>query len=47
VGGKREAAWLKSYLPDPKSQIPDAKMPKQTFTDKELEDLVEYMLSLK
>jgi len=47
VGGKREAAWLKGYLLDPKSQIPDAKMPKQTLTDKELEDLVEYLLSLK
>ena len=47
VGSKRDAAWLKSYLLDPKSQIPDAKMPKQTLTDKELEDLVEYMLSLK
>ncbi len=47
VGSKRDAAWLKSYLSDPKSQIPDAKMPKQTFTDQELEDLVAYMLSLE
>lgn len=47
VGSKRDAAWLKSYLPDPKSKIPDAKMPKQTLTDKELEDVVEYMLDLK
>jgi len=47
VGSKRETAWLKSYLLDPKSQIPDAKMPKQTLTDKELEDLVAYLLNLK
>jgi len=47
IGSKREAAWLKSYLLDPKSQIPDAKMPKQTLTDKELEGLVAYLLSLK
>jgi cytochrome c2 len=47
VGGKRDAAWLKDYLTDPKSKIPDAKMPKQTLTAKELDDLVAYMLSLK
>jgi len=47
VGGKRDAAWLKAYLTDPKSKIPDAKMPKQTLTAKELDDLVAYMLSLK
>jgi|RhiMethySRZTD1v2_1073278.scaffolds.fasta_scaffold225149_2 cytochrome c2 len=47
VGGKRDAAWMKDYLTDPKSKIPDAKMPKQTLTAKELDDLVAYMLSLK
>ena len=47
VGGKRGAAWLKSYLSDPKSVMPDAKMPKQKLTEKELDDLVAYMLSLK
>jgi cytochrome c2 len=47
VGGKRDAAWLKDYLTDPKSKIPDAKMPKQTLAEKELDDLVAYMLSLK
>ena len=47
VGGKRDAAWLKGYLSDPKSKIPDAKMPKQKYTDAELEGLVQYMMSLK
>jgi len=47
VGGKRDADWLKGYLVDPKSKMPDAKMPKQKLTDKELDDLVAYMLSLK
>jgi mono/diheme cytochrome c family protein len=47
VGGKHDAAWLKGYLPDPKSQMPDAKMPKQKLTEKELDDLVAYMLSLQ
>jgi mono/diheme cytochrome c family protein len=47
VGGKRDADWLKGYLLDPKSKMPDAKMPKQKLTEKELDDLVAYMLSLK
>jgi mono/diheme cytochrome c family protein len=47
VGGKRDADWLKSYLVDPKSKMPDAKMPRQKLTDKELDDLVAYMLSVK
>ena len=47
VGGNRDADWLKGYLPDPKSKMPGAKMPKQQLTDKELDDLVAYMLSLQ
>jgi cytochrome c2 len=47
VGGKRDAAWLKGYLTDPKSQLANAKMPKTALTEKEIDDLVQYMLSLK
>ncbi len=47
VGSKRDADWLRAYLADPKSQIPEAKMPKQKLTDEELEGLVEYMVSQK
>jgi nitric oxide reductase subunit C len=47
VGGKRDAAWLEAYLRDPKSKMPDAKMPKFKYTDDELKALVDYMLSLK
>ena len=47
VGGKRDAAWLKAYLVDPKSKFTEAKMPKQMLSDQELSDLVDYMLSLK
>jgi mono/diheme cytochrome c family protein len=47
VGAKRDAAWLKGYLTDPKSKIPNAKMPKQKLTEKEIDDLAQYMLSLK
>ena len=47
VGSNRDADWLKGYLVDPKSKMPEAKMPKQKLTEKELDDLVAYMLSLK
>jgi nitric oxide reductase subunit C len=47
VGAKRDAAWLRGYLKDPKSQIPDAKMPKLPLTDQQLKDLVAYLLTLK
>ena len=47
TGAKRDAAWMKSYLSDPKSVMPEAKMPKQKLTEKEFDDLVVYMLSLK
>jgi cytochrome c2 len=47
VGAKRDAAWLEAYFRDPKSKIPDAKMPKLKYTDDEMKELVDYMLSLK
>jgi cytochrome c2 len=47
VGAKRDAAWLKGYLTDPKSKIPNSKMPKQNLTEKEIDDLTQYMLGLK
>ena len=47
VGAKRDAAWLEAYLRDPKSKMPDAKMPKLKYSDDELKALVDYMLSLK
>jgi nitric oxide reductase subunit C len=47
VGTKRDAAWLEKYFREPKSAIPDAKMPKLKYTDEELKTLVDYMLSLK
>ena len=47
VGGKRDAAWLKGYFTDPKSQLPNAKMPSQKLTEKQVEDLVQYMLTVK
>jgi mono/diheme cytochrome c family protein len=47
VGAKRDAAWLKDYLKDPKSKMPNAKMPKMTLSDQQLDDLVAYMMTLK
>jgi nitric oxide reductase subunit C len=47
VGSKRDAEWLKKYLTDPKSVMPEAKMPKMKMTDQELADYIAYMLSLK
>ncbi len=47
VGKKRDAAWLKKYISDPKSVMPDAKMPKMKLTDQQVDNLVAYMQSLK
>ena len=47
VGAKRDATWMKAFLKDPKSQMPQAKMPKMPLTDAELDSLVAYMGSLK
>ena len=47
VGAKRDAVWLKTYIGDPKSKVPDAKMPKLKLSDQELDDLVAYVLTLK
>ena len=47
VGSKRDEAWLKAYTADPKSKMPDAKMPKIKLTPEELDSVVKYMLSLK
>jgi nitric oxide reductase subunit C len=47
VGAKRSADWLRAYLKDPKSQMPEAKMPKMQMSDAQLEDFVQYMLTLK
>jgi cytochrome c2 len=47
VGSKRDEAWLREYFKDPKSKIPNAKMPKMTLPAEEWDALVAYMLSLK
>ena len=47
VGAKRDEAWLRKYIADPKSVMPESKMPKLKMTDEELDAYVQYMLSLK
>jgi mono/diheme cytochrome c family protein len=47
VGAKHDAKWLRAYLADPKSQMPDAKMPKLKLSDQQLDDLVAYLGTLK
>jgi len=47
VGGKRDEAWLKAYLADPKSKMPEAKMPKVALSEDELKAVLAYLSSLK
>jgi len=47
VGAKRDEAWLKTFFKDPKSKIPDAKMPKMTLSDADWDAVTKYMVTLK
>ena len=47
VGSHREAAWLHTFLKDPRSVIPQGKQPPFKGTDQEREELVTYLSSLR
>lgn len=47
VGTRRDEAWLKKFLPNPKSVSPETMMPPFRGTQEELDALVTYLLSLK
>ena len=47
VGAKRDEAWLRAYLKDPKSKMDKAKMPKLTLSDAEWDQVVAYLMTLK
>jgi len=47
VGAKRDQAWLEAYFKDPKSKIPDSKMPKMNLSDADWAAVTQYMLTLK
>ena len=40
VGANRDEAWLRAYFADPKSKMPDAKMPKLKLAPAEWDTLV-------
>lgn len=47
VGSKRTEEWIRAYLKDPKSQMPDAKMKPVTLPDADFDAIVLYLMSLK
>ena len=47
VGTRKDAEWIKGFLKDPKSVIPDTKQPPFKGTDEQLDALVTYLMSLK
>jgi cytochrome c2 len=47
VAGKRDADWLRKYLPNPKLLDPKNKMPVVKLKGPEMEDLIAYLLTLK
>ncbi len=47
IGGRRDPAWLKQFLPNPKALFPDTIMPPFPGSEEELEALIAYLSSLK
>ena len=47
AGAKRDEAWLRAYLKDPKSKMDKAKMPKVSLSDADMDQVIGYLLTLK
>jgi mono/diheme cytochrome c family protein len=47
VGAKHDEAWLRAYIPDPKSKLPDSKMPKFNLAPADMDAVTKFLLSLK
>ncbi len=47
VGDRRDRDWLIRHFFDPEAVVPDSEMPDFDFNEQELNDLTNYMLSLK
>lgn len=47
IGKRRDAEWLKRFLENPQAVIPGTIMPKPEITEKELDDLVNYLVTLR
>ncbi len=45
LAAKRDAAWIRSYLKEPKSVLPNSPMPATGLTDREIADLTAFLLS--
>lgn len=44
VGAKRDEAWLRAYLADPRSKMPEAKMPKLNLSSEDTDAVIAYIL---
>ncbi len=47
VGIRRSREWLEKWLKDPRAMKPDTPMPAVPWREGEMEDVIEYLLSLK
>jgi cytochrome c oxidase subunit 2 len=47
VGNKHDADWFLRHFKDPQAVVPGSIMPRVDLSDKELQELTDYMLSLK
>jgi mono/diheme cytochrome c family protein len=47
IGAKHDEAWLKAYLTDPKSKMPDAKMKKINLSPEELDAMAQFLAQQK
>lgn len=47
IGRRRDAEWLKRFLENPQAVIPGTIMPKPEITERELDDLVNYLVTLR
>jgi cytochrome c2 len=42
---RRDADWIERYIRNPQSVIPKSQMPKTTLTDREIRDLIAFLLA--
>lgn len=47
VGSRRDRVWLKGHFKDPQKYVPDSVMPPVMASDADIEQLTDYMLTLK
>lgn len=47
IARRRDAAWLRKWIKDPKSVAPRVKMPPPNLSDSQIDDVVSYLTTLK